>query len=462
MGQLLFRTLIGLLAGLAAWAIREPFMPGLGPRYGAWEFSFILSIGAIVGGAIGCLNGFLRGGKVHTVRGLGLGILFGSLGIMIGYSFGGQLANSLSGGIPIVDVAMPFRILVRAAAIAPMSITLGAGIGAASLSPRSIRNGAIGGFSAGVTSGVLFDVLGSALSGLFSQLQNSPGQLSEVGALPRAMTAVLMGGMIALFIGIVERLARTAWLRLRLGKNEGKEWVVDMPQTFIGRSERAHVPLFGDPTIAPMHACIVKNGGAYMLMDSGGGTGTRLNGYPIQQAPLTSGDAITVGQTTLEFVTRAGAAPVRGPEQYIGQAYPLQGGGQTAPVAPVPISPYTPHQTPAPIPTPLQNQMPTMMAPMTPAAGYTLVALDGPLSGKRYPLTGPIDVGRESTVIPLGFDNMASRRHARLEPASMGVQVTDLNSTNGTYVNGNRTASHVLNPGDMVRIGSTTFRLESA
>lgn len=462
MGQLLFRTLIGLLAGLAAWALREPFMPGLTGAYSGWEQSFILAIGAIVGGSIGCLNGFLRGGKVHTLRGLGLGIGFGAIGAMIGYSLGGQISDTLAGHIPIVDVAMPFRMIVRAAAITPMAVLLGAAIGAASLSPKSIRNGAIGGFLAGVTSGLLFDVLGSALGTFFAQMAVKSGQTAEVGALPRAMTAVLIGGMIALFIGIVERLARTAWLRLRLGKNEGKEWVVDMPQTFIGRSERAHVPLFGDPTIAPMHACIVRNGGAYMLMDSGGGTGTRLNGYPIQQAPLTSGDAITVGQTTLEFVTRAGAAPVRGPEQYIGQAYPLQGGGQTVPVAPVPISPYTPHQTPAPIPTPMQTQMPTMMAPMTPAAGYTLVALDGPLSGKRYPLTGPIDVGRESTVIPLGFDNMASRRHARLEPASMGVQVTDLNSTNGTYVNGNRTASHVLNPGDMVRIGSTTFRLESA
>src|SRR4051812_49138310 len=139
MGQLLFRTLVGLLAGLAAWAIMEPSMPGLDPlRYERWELGFILAVGGIIGGAIGAVNGFLRGGKVHTLRGLGLGLVLGCIGAVVGYSFGGSLATALAGHVPIYDVAMPMRMIVRTAAIAPMALMLGVAIGAASLSPKSI------------------------------------------------------------------------------------------------------------------------------------------------------------------------------------------------------------------------------------------------------------------------------------------------------------------------------------
>jgi pSer/pThr/pTyr-binding forkhead associated (FHA) protein len=38
--------------------------------------------------------------------------------------------------------------------------------------------------------------------------------------------------------------------------------------------------------------------------------------------------------------------------------------------------------------------------------------------------------------------------------------LADLGSTNGTYVNGQRVLSATLKPGDLVRIGATTFRVE--
>jgi pSer/pThr/pTyr-binding forkhead associated (FHA) protein len=36
----------------------------------------------------------------------------------------------------------------------------------------------------------------------------------------------------------------------------------------------------------------------------------------------------------------------------------------------------------------------------------------------------------------------------------------DLGSTNGTFVNGQRTSSALLNRGDVVQLGSSTFRVE--
>lgn len=473
MGQLMFRTLVGMLAGLAAWAITAPFAPRLygDPHYGGWEHMFVLITGCVIGGAIGCLNGFLRGGKVHTLRGLGLGLLLGGIGATLGSSIGASIMMGVTGGKDIALTPEPVQTIGRIAAIGPLALLIGLAIGGASLSTKSLRNGALGGALAGLVAGVLFDPIGMAMAPLTTSLQGAAnGQFIETGGPSRAVMNVLIGGAIALFIGIVERMTRTAWLRLRLGRNEGKEWVVDMPQTFIGRSERAHVPLFGDPAIAPMHACIVRQGGAYVLMDSGSGTATRLNGYPIQQAGLASGDMITVGGTTLEFVTRAGVAPVRSPEQYIGQAYPLQGGPVAAPVPPAAAAPYGTMQVPAQIvpqqPTqampPMQptTAMPAQPGPMS--LGYTLVAMDGPLAGKRYPISMPIDIGRESTAIPLAFDTMTSRKHVRLEPQTVGLQVTDLNSTNGTFVNGQRINAQQVHAGDMVKIGATTFRVEGA
>jgi ABC-type multidrug transport system ATPase subunit/pSer/pThr/pTyr-binding forkhead associated (FHA) protein len=55
-------------------------------------------------------------------------------------------------------------------------------------------------------------------------------------------------------------------------------------------------------------------------------------------------------------------------------------------------------------------------------------------------------------------DPQVSRRHARLVRVGSAVSVEDLQSTNGTYVNGRRIRGRVtLKPGDVVGIGSHTF-----
>jgi pSer/pThr/pTyr-binding forkhead associated (FHA) protein len=53
----------------------------------------------------------------------------------------------------------------------------------------------------------------------------------------------------------------------------------------------------------------------------------------------------------------------------------------------------------------------------------------------------------------------ASRRHAEILPAGSGWLVRDLESTNGTFVNGQRVTERLLRPGDRIEIGrdSITF-----
>jgi FHA domain-containing protein len=63
--------------------------------------------------------------------------------------------------------------------------------------------------------------------------------------------------------------------------------------------------------------------------------------------------------------------------------------------------------------------------------------------------------------VSLPTDEYASSRHARIEPRRDGVWISDVGSTNGTFVNGIRlTRERRLAPGDQVRIGETDLRFE--
>jgi S1-C subfamily serine protease len=85
----------------------------------------------------------------------------------------------------------------------------------------------------------------------------------------------------------------------------------------------------------------------------------------------------------------------------------------------------------------------------------------GPYSGQAIDVDGrTFVVGRGGdSDIALKDDTEVSRRHATLEPRSDGtVLVTDLGSTNGTFVNGQRISGPVLlRGGDSVRFGDTSF-----
>lgn len=74
----------------------------------------------------------------------------------------------------------------------------------------------------------------------------------------------------------------------------------------------------------------------------------------------------------------------------------------------------------------------------------------------------PIILGRSSKCHVQIKDEMCSGQHAQLELATDGsVILTDLNSTNGTYINEAMvsTASRVY-IGDVMRIGNTTFKID--
>ncbi len=83
--------------------------------------------------------------------------------------------------------------------------------------------------------------------------------------------------------------------------------------------------------------------------------------------------------------------------------------------------------------------------------------------GQEFPVdSAPVTVGRGGqNDLVLEGDEFASARHARIELRGDGVWVQDLDSTNGTYVNGSRVAgAERLDAGDVLRVGETDLRVE--
>jgi len=94
-------------------------------------------------------------------------------------------------------------------------------------------------------------------------------------------------------------------------------------------------------------------------------------------------------------------------------------------------------------------------------ADYMLEIVEGPEAGRQIRLGSPVELGRSpSAGVALLQDDLVSGVHARLTPEADGVRVEDLDSTNGTFVDGDRVKGEApLAPGASVRFGdvSTVF-----
>lgn len=88
-----------------------------------------------------------------------------------------------------------------------------------------------------------------------------------------------------------------------------------------------------------------------------------------------------------------------------------------------------------------------------------LTVIEGPEKGKRFelPANEPQLLGRSSEALPLG-DQAVSRRHAELTPDRGEWWLRDLESQNGTLVNGKAIKDRVrLRIGDTITVGHTTL-----
>ncbi len=91
-----------------------------------------------------------------------------------------------------------------------------------------------------------------------------------------------------------------------------------------------------------------------------------------------------------------------------------------------------------------------------------LIMIYGELLGRRFEVVDePLLVGRGSDASIRLDDDCISRRHCKIVPGADGVVLVDLDSTNGTYINGTAVSARPLHDGDRVQIGRTIFKFLS-
>lgn len=494
MGRIIGKAVLCAAAGFLAWLLTAGIFPAdsSSPDWGRAEGILLLLACALIAGTAGVVQGLQQGGKVNLAMSGGISLLLGVLAGMFGVQLGGGIAVMLFGyGWPELPGFDLRTVLGRIIVLSLLGLGLGAGIGAGLRSKRGIVSGAMGGLAGGAAAGLLFDLIGEAVGATILAAQGL--QQGEIGGPSRAVTFALLGFSVGLFTALFEYWSRQAWLRLMLGRNEGKEWPVDRSPFSIGKDERADLPLFGDPNLPRLAAVIVQQGRQYVLQDPQSPIGVGLNGMRVTQpVMLNPGDTIQVGHLQLQFLMKAGA--VQRMNEARGSAFPV--GGQAAPYGqpgmtqpgmnqpaaggfggpapgaqPMPTmpggfgqagamplagQPNGSQQTVAYTPAPAASQQTVM----SPAGAMTLVLLSGPMAGQRIPLDGQVEIGREGAQVRLAHDNQASRRHAMVMAAGGTATLSDLGSTNGTFVNGQKVASAALKQGDVLKVGSTEMRVE--
>jgi pSer/pThr/pTyr-binding forkhead associated (FHA) protein len=91
----------------------------------------------------------------------------------------------------------------------------------------------------------------------------------------------------------------------------------------------------------------------------------------------------------------------------------------------------------------------------------SLVFVNGPHAGESVPLLPTtLTIGREHDNNVELKDPDVARYHARIVHERGSYVVEDLDSTTGTWVNGQRTKRSPLNHGDVVRVGTTEIAID--
>jgi transcriptional regulator with GAF, ATPase, and Fis domain len=114
-----------------------------------------------------------------------------------------------------------------------------------------------------------------------------------------------------------------------------------------------------------------------------------------------------------------------------------------------------------PPPPPEEDDIRTRMSPghAGPSAGLALLVLSGGSKGTTRPLGARVAIGKAPDNDLVLNDDTVSRHHCELVRMPDGVHVRDLDSTNGTRVDGTRVREATIGAGNVLRVGEVEIAL---
>jgi pSer/pThr/pTyr-binding forkhead associated (FHA) protein len=182
----------------------------------------------------------------------------------------------------------------------------------------------------------------------------------------------------------------------------------------VGRDQDRQLQL-ASASVSRRHAKMVANGTQLLVVDDGSANGILVNGSRIS------------GPTPVDPRARIEIAEFR-----------------------IVVESLVPEATPSVTP----------FSSGTAVESVRLVAQGGPYDARVFPVIGEVMVGRAAENQLVLDDPSLSRKHARLRGIGRRLEIEDLGSSNGTFVNGRKVGRAAALPGDSVRFGELSFRVE--
>ncbi len=234
---------------------------------------------------------------------------------------------------------------------------------------------------------------------------------------------------------------------------DGREYTVGGQPLQFGRDAGAAVVVSGNE-VSRYHAEIRRDPEGYVLLDTSV-NGTYVNGERIAKTHLlTRADVIRIGNDEFRFYADTPAAvPAAKP--------PAPASVATAAPAPAPAgAAQRLSDTMHGIPEAVQPRVTPSSPEAAPLA--SLLFRSGQLKGSRVPIKVPvINIGRADYNDVVIVDPSVSTAHAKLQRREAIWILTDLGSTNGTFVEGEKvTGETPLSPGTILQFGDITALFE--
>ena len=238
---------------------------------------------------------------------------------------------------------------------------------------------------------------------------------------------------------------------------DGREYAIAGASLVFGRDATCDVVVSGKD-VSRRHAEIVQTPKGYLAVDSST-NGTFVNEVRVEgQRLLARADVIRIGDENFRFY--ADAAPQAVPNPKPGPTASTPSAAAPPPPPPTPQAPSSP-PPPAPPPGAGERLKSTMHGTPAPVLGNFMVR-SGALKGQRLVVKTPVaNIGRadyNDLVIP---DESVSTTHAKLQRREGVWVLVDLDSTNGTFVDGERVKGEApISPGVTVRFGDVSLMFE--